>query len=159
MGFAILPMIAFMFYVGLQMMTLQWAGSVHGAGFIGRMQNAQLVSAQQAEMWGAACYNSASAQPGVVSNTVPVTLPAGVNQPNNTGCITTQIAGGGRNIYGYIQTAPGSIGQVVSDTNLNLIWYRVTQSGTAIPLVSGQSIAVPAIVPVGYLVDYSTTGN
>jgi hypothetical protein len=159
MGFALLPMVAFLFYFGLQMMGLQAANSVPGAGAVGQMQTKQLVSAQQAEMWGEACYSSASAQPGVVSSTVQVTLPTGVNAPANGGCTTTSIGTGGRNIFGYIQVAPGAVGQVQGDSNQDLIWYRVTQQGSAISLVSGEAVAVPNQIAVGDLVDYSTTAN
>ncbi|CAE6956636.1 hypothetical protein [Paraburkholderia domus] len=159
MGFAILPMVAFLFYFGLQMMGLQAANSVPGAGPVGQMQNRQVISAQQAEMWGEACYASASAQPGVVSSAVQVTLPTGVNAPSNEGCVTTPIGTGGRNIYGYMQVAPGAVGQVQGDSNENLIWYRVTRQGAAISLVSGEAVPVPNQIPVGDLVDYSTTAN
>lgn len=159
MGFAILPMVAFLFYFGLQMLGFQSANSVAGAGPIGQMQNRQVISAQQAEMLGEACYASASAQPGVVSSTVQMTLPAGVNAPANGGCMTTSTGTGGRNIFGYIQVAPGAVGQVQGDSKENLIWYRVTQQGSAISLVSGEAVAVPNQIPVGALVDYSTTDN
>lgn len=159
MGYAILPIVAFLFYSGLQIMGWQTANSVPGAGSVGQMQSKRVISAQQAEMWGEACYNSASAQAGVVSSTVQVTLPAGVNAPGSAGCITTATGTGGRNIYGYIVAAPGAVGKVQGDSNENLIWYRVTQQGSAISLVSGEAVAVPNQIAVGDLVDYSTTAN
>lgn len=159
MGYAILPMVAFLFYFGIQMMVSQSANAVSGAGLVGQMHNQELVGAQQAEMWGESCYNSASAQPGLVSATVQVTLPIGVIVPANAGCITTAIGAGGRNIYGFMKLSPGAMGRVLNDSNHNYIWYRVTQQGAAISLVSGQTVSVPAQVPVGDIVDYSTTAN
>lgn len=157
MAFLILPMIAAFFWFGMSMQGWQLAQAVPGAGKAGRMETLALVSAQQAEMFGAACIRSAISSPGTISPSITVTLPPGVTQPAGAVCMTTAGPGNGRNVYGYMPVASGAIGHVLADSQQNAMWHRVQSAGLAINLATGQTVSVPAALPVGVLLAWIQT--
>jgi hypothetical protein len=159
MGYALAPLAVFFMYFGLQMLEQQTANSAHGAGIVGAMTSATEVAAQQAEMWGTSCTLTAAEDVGVISTAIQVILPAGVNVPNNAGCIATATESNGRNVYAYIAAPHGTAGQVFSATNMSYTWYRVSAQGEATNLADGSILAVPAAIPVGDLVEYELTSN
>jgi len=159
MGYALAPLAVILMYLGLQMIEHQTANSVPGAGILGSMKNSMHVAAEQAEMWGTACTTTAAEASGIISSAIQVTLPSGVNEPNTAGCITTPAPSNGRNVYAYISAPHGVAGQVLSATNMNYTWYRVTANGEATNLVDGSILTVPAVIPLADLVEYELTSN
>jgi len=159
MAFALLPFVVAFFWFGQSMVGWQQALAVPGAGMAGRMESLSVLSAQQAEMFNGACLVSAMAQPGVVSASLAVTLPPGVNLPTGAVCMTTPVAGGGRNVYGFLPVQPGAAGRVLADTNSNLTWHKVVSVGSAYNLVTGQWIAVPNTIPAGTLLTWVQTSS
>ncbi len=157
MAFLILPLMAVFFWIGMSMQGWQLAQAVPGAGPAGRMETLAQVSAQQAEMFGAACISSAISNPGVISSAITVTLPAGVTQPAGAVCMTTAGPGNGRNVYGYMPVASGAIGHVLTDSQRNAMWHRVQSAGLAVNLATGQTTPVPATLPVGVLLAWIQT--
>lgn len=154
MGFAVLPMIVALFFAGVAMQAGQLAGSVNGSGDVGLMENRAVARAQQAEVFGSACVDAATASPGLVSANITVSLPSGVTVPNGAICMASAAAGGGRNVYAYLPTAPGAAGRIVSDTQTNVAWLRVSAPGQAVNLVTGAVSTVPASIPQGSLLDW-----
>lgn len=158
MAFAILPFAAIMLLFGLGMQASQLADGVPGAGLAGQMETRSVVSSQQAAMFGAACQNAAIAQPGVVSPSIPVTLPAGVLLPTAAICMTTP-NGSGRNVYAYLPAAPGAAGRLLADSLGSGNWFAVRTAGLAVNLSAGTSLPVPATIPVGSLLNWIQTSS
>lgn len=154
MGFAILPMVVALFFAGVATQAGQLAASVDGSGDVGLMESHAVITAQQAEVFGSACVDAAIATPGLVSSSISASLPAGVSVPGGAVCMATAAAGGGRNVYAYLPAAPGAAGKIVSDTQTNVAWSRVSAQGQAVNLVTGTVGAVPASIPVGSLLDW-----
>jgi len=154
MGFAILPLIAVLFFVGIEAQTGQLALSVAGAGVQGRMGNLAAIYAQEAEVFATACQNAAFATPGLISSSITVTLPAGVLVPSGAVCMTTSAGGGTRNVFAYTPAVPGEAGQVVSDTQYSAAWYQVRTAGQAVNVVSSLTSAVPATIPTRSLLSW-----
>lgn len=159
MAFLILPLITVLFWLGLSTQAWQMADAVPGAGPAGRMALLAQVSAQQAQMFSAACIRTASSNPGAVSPSMAVTLPAGVTLPPGAVCMTTAGTGNGRNVYGYVPVAPGAIGSVLTNSQYNPMWHRVQSAGQAVNLATGQTVAVPASIPAGVLLAWVQTSS
>ncbi|WP_206956341.1 hypothetical protein [Trinickia acidisoli] len=151
MAFLVLPVMVVLFYLGMAMEFNQWAQAVPGAGKPGQMVNVATVSAQQAEVFGAACLDTATATAGMISSSITVTLPTGVTTPANAVCMTTSAGGGTRNVYAYAPAVSGEAGQVMTDSDSSAAWFLVPRSGRAVGIVSGQPSAIPATIPAGSL--------
>jgi hypothetical protein len=158
MAFAILPFAAIMLLFGLGIQATQLADSVPGAGLAGQMETRSLVSSQQAAMFGTACVNAAIAQTGVISPSIAVTLPAGVLLPASAVCMTTP-NGSGRNVYAYLPAAPGAAGRLIADSLGSGNWFAVRTTGVAVNLSAGNSMPVPATIPVGSLLNWTQTSS
>ncbi|MBB6592752.1 hypothetical protein LBW62_08165 [Ralstonia solanacearum] len=158
MAFAILPFAAIMLLFGLGMQASQLADSVPGAGLAGQMETRSLVSSQQAAMFGTACLNAAIAQPGAVSPSIAVTLPAGVLLPLAAVCMTMS-NGSGRNVYAYLPAAPGAAGRLLADSLGSGNWFAVRAAGVAVNLSVGNTMPVPATIPVGSLLNWTQTSS
>lgn len=159
MAFLILPIVAVLFYFGIAMQGWQISQAVPGAGPAGRADTLAQVSAQQAEMFGAACANTAIAATGVVASSMIVVLPPGATLPTGAVCMTTPGVGEGRNVYGYLPAVAGAAGRLLADTQNNAVWYRAQSAGIAINLSTGQTAAVPTSIPVGALVEWIQTSS
>jgi hypothetical protein len=157
MAFLILPFVVVFFFMGLSAQAWQLSQSVQGAGIAGQMDTRATVTAQQAEMFASACISNAIASSGLISTSIVVTLPIGVNLPNNALCMTTPASGGGRNVYGYMLVAPGAIGQIQADSSEGVTWYRVSSAGVASNLATGEIVAVPSTIPIGNVVEWIQT--
>lgn len=156
MAFLMLPIITVLFFLGVGIQAWQLAQAVPGAGVPGRMDAAAIVSAQQAQVFGAACVATASATPGLIGTVTPV-LPAGVLTPTGAVCMAAARAGGGRDIYGYIPVTPGAPGLLIQNTQGNAAWFRVQSQGVAINLMTGVTYTVPTVIPAGVLIDWVQT--
>jgi len=157
MGFMILPLAVVVFFVGLTVEFNQMTQAVAGAGKTGQMVNAMIVSAQRAEIFGAACLSAAIASPGLISANIDVisTLPPGTIAPASAVCMTEAVAGGGRSVYSYTTEVPGEAGQVMADTQMNESWFQVDLPGEATNLaISQPPSALPATVPVGTILKW-----
>jgi len=159
MGYLLLPIAMVLFYLGLASQAGQLAGSVPGAGQAGRLDAISVVRAQQAEVFGAACIDQASAIPGLISAGISPVLPSGVAVPTNAVCMTTSAPAGARNVYAFLPSAPGAAGAVAVDSDLNGSWYRVQTLGIAVNLASGQASAVPTSIPAGSLLQWIQTSS
>jgi hypothetical protein len=152
------PLITVLIWCGFSMQTWQLSQAAPNAGVAGGMQTKAQVSSDQAILFGSRCIEVAAAAPGLISNAITITLPNGVTLPAGAACMTTPAAGG-RNVYAYIPAAPGAIGILMRDSQMNSAWHRVQSAGLAINLVTGQLVAVPATIPVGSLVDWVQTNS
>jgi len=156
-GYNLLPAAAIAVGLGLLAMFQQQSQAVPGAGIVGQADALAATRAQQTERYAVACFNAAEASPGLVSSSIVVN-PSIVNgatvaAPSGAGCMSTSAGGGTRNVYGYSTGVPGEAAQVVSDSGQSAAWLRVTSAGQATSLVSGSTIAVPASIGVGSLVN------
>lgn len=158
MAFALLPLAAILLLVGLTTQIAQIGNSVPGAGMAGQMDAVARVSAQQAEMFGTACSATASAQPGMISASLPVTLPPGVQLPKGAVCMTTA-AGSGRNVFAFLPSVAGEADTVMDDMSQSSTWFSVSNRGLATNLASGQLVAVPLSIPVGSILDWVQTSS
>lgn len=158
MGWQIWPLAVFFFFFGMTMMQAEQANSKQGAGLVGVMDQRATVTAQQAEAFAYGCYTSASSQPGLISSSVNVTMPAGVNVPSGANCVTTANASY-RNVFGYMPVAPGAVRVILADAHDSTTWFKVTQQGSATNLETGEAAAVPAQIPVGDIVNYVIADN
>lgn len=154
MGFAILPLVAVLFFIGVEAQTGQLAVAVAGAGVQGRMGNMAMIYAQEAEVFDTACQSAALAAPGVISSSIAVTLPTGVLVPNGAVCMTTSAGGGTRNVLAYTPAVPGEAGQVIADTQYSATWYQVQTVGQAVNVTSGLASAVPQTIPARSLLSW-----
>jgi hypothetical protein len=152
MGFLLFPLAAVMLFAGLVAQIAQLSSTLPGQGRAGMLEINARIAAQQAEMFGAACIDSAQRSGGVVSSNLPVVLPPGVMLPVGAVCATETAAVGVRNVYAWMPAGPGAAGQLISDTDANAAWARVTRAGWATNLVTGQLQPVPAVAPIGALV-------
>jgi hypothetical protein len=159
MAFMLLPIIAVLFFMGLTAQTTQVQAVAPGAGMSGHMQSAGEVRGQLAAVFAAACVDAAYAAPGVVTNSLPVTLPLGVVAPVGSGCITTAGPTGGRNVYAYVPRVPGALSQIAGDSGASATWYQVLVAGQATSFATGQQSAVPQIIPAGSLLEWVQTQN
>jgi hypothetical protein len=157
MAFLVFPIITVLFFLGVGAQAWQLAQTVPGAGVSGHMDTVAAVSAQQAQAFGAACVATASATPGLVSLNITPALPAGVSMPTGAVCMAAARTGGGRDIYGYVPVAPGAAGLLIQNTQGNAAWFRVKSQGAAVNLVTGVTYAIPAMIPVGALIDWVQT--
>lgn len=157
MAFLILPFVVVLFMFGLTAQESQLVQASPGAGSAGRMDVLAQLSAAQVEAFGTACINAATATPGVVSDSITVTLPAGVLPPTGAICMTTANTGGGRNVYGYMPVPPGTAGRVLHDTQGSAIWFQVLTTGKATSLVTGEVSAVPDSIPAQSLLAWVQT--
>lgn len=159
MAFAVLPLMVVVFWLSLSVTGWQQAQAVPGAGPAGMLEARAIVAAQRAEMFGTSCVSAALAAPGAISQSLPVTLPPGVVLPTGAVCMTTSGPGNGRNVYALLPAQPGAFGRVRSDTQNNVAWFRVVSAGSASNLATGEVAAVPATIPVGYLLNWVQTSS
>ncbi len=156
-GYNLLPAAAIAVGLGLLAMFQQQSQSVPGAGVVGRADALAISRAQQAERYSVACFNVSEASPGLISAAIAVnpsiTNGATIAAPPSAGCMTTSAGSGTRNVYGYSAGVPGEASQVVVDSGRSAAWFVVTSSGQASNLVSGATVAVPAAIAVGSLVN------
>lgn len=157
-GFALFPMVVLTLFLAWTVGTQQLADALPGAGPAAQLDIAAHITAQQAEVFTSAFVSSAIASPGLVSASLVVQLPPGVSVPKNALCMTTA-NGAGRNIYGYLPTVPGMVGQIISDTQGNAMYYRVTSIGVGSNLVTNAVIALPTAIPVGNVVMWSQASS
>ncbi|OXJ06702.1 hypothetical protein [Burkholderia sp. HI2500] len=120
------------------------------AGPDARADSVAQVRALQAEVFAAACVESAQAQPGLVSNALAVTWPTGLIALGGSICATSR-DGTGRLVYAGVPTMPGAAGVLMERLDNPAFWYAVPVSGTAKALVNGQSINVPTTFVAGTL--------
>lgn len=154
MGFAILPLIVLLFFIGIEAQTGQLALAVSGAGLAGRMSNMAAVDAQQAEVFDTACESAALASPGLISASIVVVPPPGVLIPAGAVCMTNSAGGGVRNVYSYTPAVPGEAGQLSADTQQSAVWYQVKTQGQAVSVDTGLASAVPATIPAHSLLSW-----
>ena len=159
MGFVMLPIVAVLFWLGITAQALQLSQAVPGAGVSGHMESLAGVTAQQAQVFGAACSATAGATPGLVGQSIVPSLPSGVVLPAGAVCMATARSGGGRDIIGYMPVQAGAAGEIIANSEGNLAWYRVQSQGSAINLVTGLATAVPAAIPVGALLHWVQTNT
>lgn len=155
MGSAFLPIATALFVIGLTAQAWQMSQGAPGAGVAGGMDSQATTSAQQGQMWGAACLSTASRTPGLVSSNISPTLPSGVVSPKGAVCMAATRAGGGRDVYAYLPRVPGAIGALMSATQGDVSWYRVDTAGSAINLATGSAVAVPTSIPAGSLLQWA----
>lgn len=153
MGYALLPFALLMVLVGLRFEYSQLDSTVPGAGVAGQMDARAAVVAEQIEMYGPACGTAALAAPGLISAALLPSLPPGANVPPQANCMTTTNPSGGRLVYAYMPGVAGAAGNVISDTQSDAAWYSVSARGEATSLTGGAPITVPAVIPVGAIVD------
>lgn len=155
MGSAFLPIATALFVVGLTAQAWQTSQGAPGAGIAGAMDSRATTSAQQGQMWGAACLSTASGTPGLVSTSINPTLPLGVLSPQGAVCMTAARAGGGRDVYAYLPRVPGAIGALMRATQGDVTWYRVDTVGSATNLATGGTVAVPTFIPASSLLQWA----
>lgn len=154
MGFLLLPIMVVLFFVGLGMQMDQLAQAVTGAGRPGQMANVATVTSQRMQTYAAACLDAATASPGMISQNVTVSLPAGALAPQGALCMTTPGPAGARNVYAYAASKPGEATQLMNDTYGSLAWYQVPAAGQAVMIATGQTAAIPAMIPAGDMLEW-----
>ena len=154
MGYLILPIATVLFSLGIVAQSWQLSQAAPGAGVPGHMESVAMVTAQQAQAYGAACVSTAEATQGLVGASLIASLPSGIVAPSGAGCMAVAKPGGGRDVYGYVRVASGAGAALLGSTQGSLAWFRVRSQGTAINLSTGIAYSVPTTIPVGALVHW-----
>ncbi|TWG87972.1 hypothetical protein L602_001500001050 [Cupriavidus gilardii J11] len=118
------------------------------------MDTVAIVTAQQAQAYGAACVATVGATPGLVSQSVAPVLPAGMLPPVDAGCMAVVNSSGGRDVYGYMRVAPGASASLLGTSQGSRAWFRIESQGSAINIATGVAHTVPSSLPVGALVHW-----
>lgn len=150
MGYVLLPIVMLMAFAGLTSQATQWANTVPGAGITGQLAQRAMERATQAEVFAGACLTAAQQQPGMVADPMAVTLPAGISPIVGSRCTTVR-DGTGRLIYAGVPNVPGAAATLEEMLKGSALWYRVSNAGQAVAIVSGQTISVPASFVLGTL--------
>ncbi|WP_185767464.1 hypothetical protein [Burkholderia gladioli] len=139
-----------MTFTGLIVQVAQWAISVPGAGLSGRLTVLAMERATQAEVFANSCRTAAQQQPGMVNDSITVTLPAGVTPIVGSRCATVR-NGTARLIYAGVPSVPGASSTLERVLKGSALWYQVSNPGQAVAVGSGQLISVPASFSSGTL--------
>jgi len=150
MGYVLLPIVMLMAFAGLIAQAAQWANTVPGAGLTGQLAQRAMERATQAEVFAATCLTAAQQQPGMVADPMTVTLPAGMSPIVGSRCTTVR-DGAARLIYAGVPSVPGAAATLEQMLKGSALWYRVSNAGQAVAIVSGQTIGVPASFASGTL--------
>ncbi|MDT8840232.1 hypothetical protein ParKJ_22675 [Paraburkholderia fungorum] len=151
---SILPVILAVVFAGLIAQGMQLTQALPGGSSqSGQSQNAAAAAAVQAELFGAACISAALASSGTISSSISVTMPAGVPAPAQALCQTVADPVAGRDVYSYTPGVPGEATSIESDTEGNASWFRSVAKGQAASLSGGQTLQIPATIPVGVMLE------
>ncbi|WP_186064857.1 hypothetical protein [Burkholderia gladioli] len=151
MAYALFPFAVLTLLLGVLYQSRQQNEQVPGAGPLALAEQMARVQTTQAQVYAAACRETAVRNASVVSPDWPVPLPAGVLPVAGARCETTA-AGNGRMVVASMPDAPGVASGLMAALGASATWSRVDAEGQAVVLANAQRISVPTDVPIGSLV-------
>jgi len=147
--------------VGLGVQFMSPAGPP-GGGPLGLANGRAAAEAQAVAVFAAGCQATAAASPGLLAESIPVTLGvaggASLALPEGAGCAASS-APGGRFIFAHAKNKPGMAHEILRVTSGSAIWFRVLSPGTATRISDGQQIPVPSSIPAGTVLSMVQVSN
>ncbi|ATF90525.1 hypothetical protein [Burkholderia gladioli] len=151
MAYALFPFAVLTLLLGVLYQSRQQNEQVPGAGPLALAEQLSRVQTTQAQVYAAACRETAVRNAAVVSPDWQVSLPTGVLPIAGARCETTA-ASDGRMVVASMPDAPGVASGLMAALDASATWSRVVAEGQAVVLANAQRISVPTEVPVGSLV-------